>query len=357
MNHLDKRQLRTAISKYTQSSTELALLIFAIDLIIYISAIMGVILLEMFSLRILCSVIAGIIMSSIFVIGHDAAHNSFTRSRILNLVIGRIAFLPSLHNFGLWLTAHNRLHHHLTNLKGVNSWSPLSKKEFDALPAWKQTVERFYRSPLGICFNYMIERWWKNKFYPYKKIIGKYNSVYYDFLLIVAYLVFYLCLLGYVSLELTHTNPIEVLTLGFFLPFIIFNFMVGFTVYQQHTHESIPWFKSKEERETFGKAEKITMHVCFPRWYNLMSHNAMEHPVHHVDPRIPLYYLPEAQKTFASLVGDDLHYVNFSLKGFLQTMAKCKLYDFENHCWLDFNGKLTSRIKLTSEEEYFIDAA
>jgi acyl-lipid omega-6 desaturase (Delta-12 desaturase) len=357
MNHLDTKQLRTAIAEYSQPSTGFALIIFMVDMIIYTSAIVGVIFLENISMRILCSIVAGIIISSIFVIGHDAAHDAFTGNRTLNRVIGRIAFLPSLHNFGLWLTEHNRIHHQSTNVKGMDSWSPFSKEEYNTLPVWRRIIERFYRSPAGMGFYYLIERWWKNKFYPYKNIIGKYNSVYWDFLLVIIYLAIYLWLLGYAGRELAHTSSIELIVLGFVIPFLNWNFMMGFTVYQHHTHESIAWVKTRQERDLLGGQEDFTMHVRYPRWYNLMSHNIMVHTAHHVDPRIPLYQLPMAQKTLAKLLGDDLNTVRFSLKGFLKTMASCKLYDYKHHCWLDFDGNLTSRINPVTTGEYCVKAA
>jgi hypothetical protein len=50
----------------------------------------------------------GFLVVMLFVIGHDACHQSFTSSRPLNELIGRIAFLPSLHVFSLWECEHNR---------------------------------------------------------------------------------------------------------------------------------------------------------------------------------------------------------------------------------------------------------
>jgi omega-6 fatty acid desaturase (delta-12 desaturase) len=357
MKHIDTKQLRAALTEYTQPSTGLALIIFTIDIAIYMSAIAGVIFLENITMRVLCSILAGIMISSIFVIGHDAAHNAFTGSRIMNKVIARMAFLPSLHNYGLWLTEHNRIHHVLPNIQGMDSWSPFSKEEYDAMPAWRRVIERFYRSPAGMGFYYLVERWWKNKFYPYKKIIGKYNSVYWDFLLVVTYLVTYLCLLGYAGRELAHTSAIELIVLGFVIPFLNWNFMMGFTVYQHHTHESIPWVRTRVERDQLGGQEDFTMYVRYPAWYNLLSHNIMLHTPHHVDPRIPLYCLPKAQKAMAELMGDELKTVSFSLKGFLKTMASCKLYDYENHLWLDFAGYPTGKSTLAGKDVGYRHAA
>jgi omega-6 fatty acid desaturase (delta-12 desaturase) len=56
-------------------------------------------------------------------------------------------FLPSLTPYSLWEVGHNLGHHVYTNLRGMDYvWTPMTKPEFDALPAWRQLAERFYRS-------------------------------------------------------------------------------------------------------------------------------------------------------------------------------------------------------------------
>ncbi|MFZ9667983.1 MAG: fatty acid desaturase, partial [Steroidobacteraceae bacterium] len=45
-------------------------------------------------------VTAGIVR--LFLIGHDACHGSFFKSKWLNQIVGRIAFLPSMTAFSLW---------------------------------------------------------------------------------------------------------------------------------------------------------------------------------------------------------------------------------------------------------------
>jgi omega-6 fatty acid desaturase (delta-12 desaturase) len=159
-------------------------------------------------------------------------------------------------------------------------------------------------------------------------------------------MILYLFFLIQAGKVLTHTSSFEALILGFFIPLVISSFMMGFTVYQQHTHESIPWFLSRNERDHYVKIEEITMHVKFPHWYNVISHNTMAHTAHHVDSRIPLYNLSKAQEVLNNLLGDELTTINFSLKDFLGTMRKCKLYDYDNHLWLGFDGLPSSEISL-----------
>lgn len=339
MNRLNTKQLHSAVSEYTQRSTIRGISLFLTDMGMYVVGIAGVILVENLAIKVLCSVIAGFNISTLFVIAHDAAHASLTNHKLLNKLLARLAFLPCYHNYSLWLLAHNKAHHSRTNVQGENSWSPLSKQQYDALPAWRRLVERFYRTPWGICFNYLVERWWKDKFFPYKRLVRKNKIVYWlDFILASGFMVMFLLLLFKSGMSQSHTTVMEMIFLGFILPLMISSFMIGFTVYQQHTHEGIPWFRTRQDRDKFVSVEDVTMCVKYPHWYNLLSHNTMEHTVHHIDSTIPSYNLPQAQAKIAELLGDDLVIINFSLKSFLVTMQRCKLYDYDNHRWLNFDG-------------------
>tara|TARA_R110000782_G_scaffold65058_16_gene132511 strand:+ start:5265 stop:6341 length:1077 start_codon:yes stop_codon:yes gene_type:complete len=358
MNNLNTKELRHSIKQYAKPSNKLALFIFFSDLTIYALAIAGTIMFESLLLRITCSVIAGLRIGTLFLVSHDAGHDSFTSNRVWNSIIGRIAFLPSFHNYSLWLIAHNRSHHQSPNIKGINSWSPLSKEEYDGLSASRKLIEHLYRSPLGICFNYMIERWWKDKFFPYKRIIKQKNGAYFlDFVLVVSYMAAFTTVLIYMGMHVAYTSPLEVILLGLVLPFLVSNFLIGVTVYQHHTHETVPWFKTQKECNAYATLEDITVHIKYPHWYNLISHNAMEHTAHHVDPRIPLYNLSKAQTVLCELYGEDLITMDFSLVSFFATMGKCKLYDYDNHLWMDFSGNATSNKTVLIEEKGYAKAA
>lgn len=357
MKDINTKKLRLAVSEYARPSTGLAIFIFSLDIIMYLALIAGVIFLESIVAKLICSIVAGLKIASIFVIAHDAAHGAYTNNKKLNSIIGRIAFLPSLHNYSLWVIEHNRVHHQSTNVKNLDSWSPLSKEEYDELPQWRKSLEKLYRCPIGIPIYYLIERWWKNKFYPFSDIKGRNGNAYLDFLFVIISFLGYASILIYAGMSLSHTSPVELIILGLIIPFAIWNFMMGFTVYQHHTHETIPWNKTKNDREALGGQEDFTMHVKYPAWFNLISHNIMEHTAHHVDPRIPLYKLAKAQKALAEMMGDDMRIINFSLRGFLNTMSKCKLYDYENHCWLDFNGNPTAWTLDEDSDFEYADAA
>lgn len=343
MNDINMRQLRAAVSEYTRPNTIKALFILAFDMSIYLAAIAGVVFFESMILKVVSSIVAGTVISSMFVIAHDAAHDSFTGNRNLNRVIARLTFLPSLHNFSLWLIAHNRIHHQFANVKSMNSWSPLSKQEYDNLSDTGKFLEKIYRTIPGFCLYYLVERWWKDKFYPFKRTVGQRKKIQWlDFLLVCGYLVSFLAVLTYAGLAVEYNSPVQMIMLGFVIPFLVWNFMGGFTVYQHHTHETILWTRSRDDRNKYGGQEEFTMYVKYPAWYNQISHNIMVHTAHHVDPRIPSYYLSEAQEVLQNLLGEEMHKIDFSVSDLLRTLKSCKLYDYDNHSWQAFDGTVTA---------------
>ncbi|NCX66528.1 MAG: fatty acid desaturase, partial [Burkholderiaceae bacterium] len=130
----------------TEARTFKAILLLVLDAVLWILSIAATVYFENILIKVLFGVIAGFITGRIFILGHDACHQSFTPHRALNKVLGRIAFLPSLTPYSLWDIGHNVVHHGQTNLKGFDFvWAPLSKTEYDALPKWRQFLERHYR--------------------------------------------------------------------------------------------------------------------------------------------------------------------------------------------------------------------
>jgi len=331
----EAKPLRTALAAYARPSAPVALALFIVTSLVYALAITGALVLPFTWLRVLSSIGAGATIASLFVIGHDAAHGAFTASRTLNGVIGRIAFLPALHNYSLWQVQHNRLHHRLPNVKGFNSWSPLTKAEYDALPSWRRALERLYRGPLGFAPYYLRERWWRDKFFPRRARDRARISGWLDFALVFGAACAFIAALAL-------AGGAEAVVLGFALPFLAWNAMMGATTYMQHTHTRLPWFQSLEQWQHLAGQDEVTVQVQVPRWYGFVSHHIMDHPAHHVHPKVPLYRLAAAQRELNRILGARAVTQRFSPAYLWQTLARCKLYDYRQHRWLDFAGNPTS---------------
>lgn len=341
--HADRRELREVLSTYTRRSTALATLILFLDLAILLLGIVSAVYFDAILFKIAAVIVASAAIVALFVVGHDAAHGAFTESKFLNKLFGRIAFLPSLHNYSLWQIAHNRLHHSTPNLRGVNSWSPLSPGEFAALPLWRRWLERLYRSPIGLPIYYLVERWWSDKFFPRRRVVKEFRWIYWaDFALLIAFLATWSGVLAYAG-HSWFDGAWPAVLWGFLLPFFGWNGAMGFAVWVQHTHPRVPWFRDQHAWQQLAEQqERVTPYIIFPRWFGMLTHDIMDHTAHHLAPKIPLYNLHLAQRRLVEILGDQIVQERFTLLGFLRAMADCKLYDYNHHYWCDFNGQRSS---------------
>lgn len=325
------------VADLTASHDLRALAAIALDAILLIGGSSLAIMMDAWWAKTVAAIIAGVAISTLFILGHDAGHASLFRSRRLNDVAHRFLFMPCLHNPTLWLYQHNYLHHQFTNVKSLNSFSPLSPDEYRRLTKSGRLLYRLYRHPAGFGPYYLIERWWKNKFYPYAAVPQSLGAAAIrDFRWLVIWLV---AVVSFVTLSalLRGASPIADLVWGLVIPFITWNYLMGFTAFVQHTHPRAHWTRIRSKRSRKWQSE-VTVHLRFPRWYDLLSHNIMRHPMHHESPRAPWYRLAQAERMDQGVVILELMSVRY-----VWTVArKCKLFDYERRTWVDFAGRCTS---------------
>jgi len=339
---IDVQRLRDHLRPFLGRRNALAVATVAVDVALWAGATILGLVAESIWLKAIFSATAGLLIGTLFVLGHDAVHNALTSSPRLNALLGRIAFLPSLHNVTLWAIQHNRLHHRFPNVQGFNSWSPYSLQEFRALPAWRRALERLYRCGLGTGAYYLIERWWKDKFLPIRDVdpaVRRY--AWRDAALLLAWLAMWLGAAIWIAARYGSIGPLAAVLWGFVVPFAVWNQLMGFTVLLQHTHPSVRWYKLADDARASGGQELRTIHVQYPAWYGFLTHYIMEHPAHHLNPTIPFYHLKAAQQRLNEVLGpaafvEPIHPVSLT-----RLIRGCKLYDYERHAWLDFRGRQT----------------
>ena len=76
-------------------------------------------------------------------------------------------------------------------------------------------------------------------------------------------------------------------------------------------------------------------------------HNIMEHPAHHLNPRIPMYTLRAAQQVLQEKFPGLCEY-RLDWRTYVDSARRCKLYDYASHAWTDFSGQVTARVVLAS---------
>jgi omega-6 fatty acid desaturase (delta-12 desaturase) len=129
---------------------------------------------------------------------------------------------------------------------------------------------------------------------------------------------------------------------GFVVPFLAFNCIMGWVIYVQHTHPEVAWFDKREEWQKRLGFITTTINVVVPKSLGRILHDILEHGAHHVNTGVPLYRLRAAQAALKNAVPQLARVYVLNWKRYWATVRACKLYDYANHRWLDFKGRVTA---------------
>jgi acyl-lipid omega-6 desaturase (Delta-12 desaturase) len=344
------REIRANLDERAKAkSTFKGVALFVVSLIPYVAGYAGFFLLPGWPLKILSAAVLTVGIPMLFIVGHDACHQALTPRSWLNKLLGRLAMLPGWHAYAVWDYGHNGLHHGWTNVKTRDLvWTPLSRSEYDALSAVGRWMQRMYRTWWGVGPYYIVEMWMKFGMTQAKVKTGRTNRLFWaDRLSVVGFAIAQIAgVLALTDRTGLGSNPLAVslglLATGVIVPFILWNWLMGFVVFQHHTHPKVPWYGSEGDWTFYAGQVQSVVHVELPRPIELILHNIMEHTAHHVDPRIPLYNLEGAQKKLEERYAGDLVVFPFTFGGYFQTLRKCRLFDYDNHRWLDWDGTPTT---------------
>jgi omega-6 fatty acid desaturase (delta-12 desaturase) len=286
---------RRSVRAFRQSSDLIATALCAVDISLFVVVLGATVFVSNTTFKAIGAVLLALVICRLFVLGHDACHQSLFTNRTVNRWIGRLVFLPSLTPYSLWEAGHNVGHHVFTNLRGMDYvWTPSTKSEFDAMPRWRQLAERYYRSGWGHGAYFLVELWWKKLFFASRKEIPNQRPMFkIDSALVLAFVVVWLAALCGAAIA-THQSIVLLVVTGFVVPFALWNCVMGSVIYFHHTHPLLPWYDDIDQWEAARDAGPSTVHVAFPGKLGWLLNNIMEHPAHHLDVRIPLPTRPTA---------------------------------------------------------------
>ena len=89
---------------------------------------------------------AGTAWTGLFVIGHDCGHRSFSHNKLLEDIVGTIAFMPLVYPFEPWRIKHNHHHAHTNKLVEDTAWHPVPKSDVEK---WGPVQGALYKFFLG----------------------------------------------------------------------------------------------------------------------------------------------------------------------------------------------------------------
>jgi omega-6 fatty acid desaturase (delta-12 desaturase) len=331
------------LSAYRIRRSLWATVIFLFDAVVFIILIAAAIAIRHPAPRVLAALAAGFQTLRLASVAHDAGHLNYTGIRLLDKWIARLAFLPALQPLGTWEIAHNVIHHSWTSIRGKDYvWIPRTKGEFDRIPRFQQWLERLYRSPWGHGFYYLIDLWLLGVFLPSFHLSAiRRRSHRLDILMVGAFAVEWGAA-AVMAARALGRDPAGAVFCAEVIPFLAWCELFGLTLYLQHTHPGSRFFRDRAEWEFFSSQAASSIHIEFPRYAEWLFHGIFEHTAHHLDPTIPFYELHDAQRALNSVLAGKNVVYRWSWRGFLHCCRTCKLYDYERHLWLDFEGNVTS---------------
>ena len=359
------RDVRANIGDAVRNKSTLKGVLFCVVSVVpYALGVAGFLVLEGWWLKGLSAALFTVALPMMFIVGHDACHHSLTPHRWLNKLIGRLTMIPTWHAYSVWDRVHNGLHHVWTNVRYQDyAWAPLSKAEYDRLTPIGRSLHRRYRTWWGVGPYYIIEMWLKYGMTGAKAQSPRMNVLFWiDRLSVVGFTI------AMVAAVLSLTNrtglgsnatlvSAGLLSLGVVIPFVAWNWAMGMIILLHHTHPTVPWYGDVADWSYYAGQVRSVVHIELPRPIELVLHHIMEHTAHHADPRVPLYNLEQAQKNLEAAYGESIVTVPFTLGGLFATLRTCRLFDYEQHRWLDWDGVPTTPPLLERNEGCVIESA
>ena len=228
----------------------------------------------------------------IFIIQHDCGHGSFFKSRRANDLIGFIAGVLTFTPYYFW--RHDHAVHHASSgdleRRGVGDILLLTVEEYQRLSAWRKFTYRLFLNPLvliGILptLKFVLG----HRFAHRASARRERHSVYSTNLALLAIAALFACSVG-LQAYLLIQGPIIVLasSVGVWL------------FYVQHQFEGTYW-SAHREWDYFSAALSGSSYLKLPRVFQWFTASIGYHHVHHVNPRIPNYFLERCHREVPAL--------------------------------------------------------
>jgi omega-6 fatty acid desaturase (delta-12 desaturase) len=334
MKSLKLSDVRSVIDKSRyQKSFLRAFSWFCFDLVIYLCCIGLIFAFDNIWLKLLGGFLGGLLVSTMFVWAHDAAHGTLFKSKRVAEWLGTIFMLPSLNMYRMWSFGHNRVHHGFTSFKGMDYvWIPLTPQEYYSKKWHQRLFYRIKRFPLTCAVHYLVDIW-LNGMVRYNPGKDKKEKAYYRNNKLLSLIFF----IAFSTVAYIFAGGILGVLCAVIMPFIIFNYVIALFVYLHHTHPTLPFFDERSEwNHAIGGLYCSTVIRC-SKISEIFTHNIMVHVPHHVDLRVPFYNLKSAYSDLKKSYGDYIFEYRFTWLKVLNIFNKCKLYDYNLKKWYNFS--------------------
>jgi omega-3 fatty acid desaturase (delta-15 desaturase) len=242
--------------------------------------------------------IQGTLYTSLFVLGHDCGHGSFSFYPLLNDIVGTILHTWILAPYYTWKLTHNKHHKNTCNIDKDEVFYPQrgsvhEPSLMDDILFWLPGIGWFY---------YLINGYSPrpiNHFNPFeplfynRHLIGVCSSL--GTYVGMCYLMYlYATSFSFINLLVYHLIPV----------FTFASYMVIITMLH-HTEIDVPWYADSEWNNVKGQLSTVDRHYGHA---HSVIHSIGTHQIHHLFTKVPHYHLEEATMHFRKAFPDLVRY-------------------------------------------------
>lgn len=281
---LEGKQLILATKPYAQEQRALSWWYTASTLGLLIASLTATMVMPFLSLRIICSVLSGLLIVRMFVIYHDYQHHSILMNSALANGIMTVFGIYILAPSSIWKRSHDYHHQHNSKLysASIGSYPVATTQKFEAMSRRERMMYLFTRHPLTILFGYLfmfIIGMCINSFFVSPR---RHYDALIALLIHVSASVIVVALAGWIAWMLLILAPIFIAcAIGTYL------------FYAQHNFPGVT-FNTKEDWCYHQAALLSSSHMVMNPVMAWFTGNIGLHHIHHLNARIPFYRLPEA---------------------------------------------------------------
>ena len=241
-------------------------------------------------------IMQGTMFWALFVVGHDCGHQSFSKKKWLNDLIGHLSHTPLLVPYHGWRISHRTHHQNTGNIDNDESWYPVSESHYNMM-LWVEKIVRYYFFLLAYPL-YLFKRS-PNKqgshFLPRSPLFKpseKWDVITSTILctLMVGLLAFLTYQWGWMWLLKYYAGP-----------YVVFIIWLDLVTFLHHTESDIPWYRGEDWNFLKGAISSIDRDYGF---INHIHHDIGTHVAHHIFLNIPHYNLKKATEAIKPIMGD-----------------------------------------------------
>jgi len=252
-------------------------------LLVLIASLLGTIFNFHWTLKLACSIFAGLVIVRLFVIYHDHQHKAILDRSPLATALFTLFGFYVLAPTGIWSASHD--YHHKNNCKlfsaSIGSYPIYTKHKFETLSKGEKRHYLFIRHPLTIMFGYIFTFMYGMCI---KSIINRFSKNIDSLIALIIHFAYQIAVFYFLGWQTW--------ILLCAIPHFISGAMGSYMFYAQHNFPTVT-FVGNEEWTYEGAALDSSSYMPLNPFMHWVTANIGYHHIHHMNSRIPFYRLPE----------------------------------------------------------------